>query len=101
MERDADDARVDAALSVEILEGESELLTTLLQEGVSEEAAAARPLAAPTPADVDVSRRVVGQWRAFVAERKGVLLLRLFKELPDLFTERMRSSGWSPSTAPC
>jgi hypothetical protein len=71
---------------------EAYLLNALLQEGGSEEvgeagvaAAAARPLAARFPGNVDVARRVVERWRAFVAERKGVLLLRLIEELPDLF----------------
>ena len=36
-----------------------------------------------------VARRVVAQWRVFVAERKGVLLLRLLEELPDLFQQEV------------
>jgi hypothetical protein len=36
-------------------------------------------------ADVDVARRVVSRWRAFVAKRKRVLLLRLLQELPEVF----------------
>ena len=66
-------------------------LNPLLQEGASVEvdksgvaAAAARHFEARFPRDVYVARRVVARWRAFVAERKGVLLLRLPEELPDL-----------------
>ena len=92
MKRGVDDAHLDAALNPALLEGEgaSELNNTLLQEGgrgeawEADAAAAAAPLAATPLADVDVARRVVGRWRAFVAERKGVLLLRLLV-LPDLF----------------
>jgi hypothetical protein len=51
-------------------------------------AAAARPLPFSRPADADVARRVVARWRAFVAERKGVLLLR-FLALPDLFQQEV------------
>ena len=52
-------------------------------------AVAARPLAAPAPSsDVDVARRVVARWRALVAERKGVLLLRLLA-LPDLIEQEV------------
>ena len=93
MERGGDAGR-DAALNPALLEeeeGASERIT-LLQEGGNEEAeeadtavAADGPLAAPPPADVDVARRVVTRWRAFVVERKGVLLIRLLQELPDLF----------------
>ena len=36
-----------------------------------------------------VARRVVARWRAFVAERKGVLLRRLLEELPYLFFEEV------------
>jgi len=35
---------------------------------------------------VGIARRVVARWRALVAERKGVLLLRLLA-LPDLFEQ--------------
>jgi hypothetical protein len=38
--------------------------------------------------DADVARRVVARWRAVVAERKGVFLLRLL-ELSDLFNEEV------------
>ena len=78
---------------------------TLLQEGGRGEAgeadtaaaaaaaaavavAAARPLAATPLADVDFARRVVARWRAFVAERKAELLLRLLA-LPDLFEQEV------------
>ena len=37
------------------------------------------------PVEVGSARRVVARWRAFVAGRKGALLLRLIQELPDLF----------------
>ena len=72
----------------------AQVLNTLLQEGrkrgeeeADAAATAARHLAAPPPAHVDVARRVVAKWRTFVAERKRVLLLRLLEELPDLFFE--------------
>ena len=38
---------------------------------------------------MDVTRLVVARWQAFVAERKGVLLIRLLEELPDLFFEEV------------
>ena len=69
---------------------------SLLHEGVGGEAeeadavattAAARPLTATRRADVYVARRVVARWRAFVAERKGVLLFRLLDRQRDLFFE--------------
>jgi len=92
--RGDDDAQLDAALNPALLEVEASELNTLLQEEGCEEAAeadataaasaAARPFTATLPADVDVARRVVARWRAFVAERKGVMLLRLLA-LPDLF----------------
>jgi hypothetical protein len=92
METGADNAHLAAALTAALLEGASELNPLLQEEGGSEEveeadaaAAAARPLAAIPPRDEDVVRRVVARWRAFVAERKGLLLLRLLEELPNLF----------------
>ena len=93
MEREAADATLNPAL----LEAEAPALNTLLQEGGSEEAgeadaalaAAARPLAAPPPADVDVTRRVVARWRAFVAERKACPLLDLRQAVPDLFEQEV------------
>ena len=99
MKREADDAHLDAALNPDLLEGASEL-NTLLQEGggsgeageadaAAAAAGAARPLAAKPLANVDVARRVVPLWRSFVAERKGVMLLRLL-ELPDLFEEVLK-----------
>ena len=97
MKRQADDAHLDAALNPALLEVEASEHNTLLQEGGGEEseeadaaaAAAARPPTATTPANVHVARRVVARWRAFVAERKVVLLLRLLRELPDLFVEEV------------
>ena len=51
-------------------------------------AAACRSLAAtdtPSSYVVVVAQRVVARWRALVAAQKGVVLLRLLEELPDLF----------------
>jgi len=79
-ERGADDAHLDAALNPAVLVREGALyLNTLLQEGGGAEAeeaaaaAAALPLAAPSPADVDVAWRVVARcvvarWRVFEGE---------------------------------
>jgi len=69
-------------------------LNTLLQAGAGVEAdavaSAAHPLLVVTHPDVvQVARRVVARWRAFVAERKGVLLLRLLHELPEVFFEEV------------
>ena len=52
---------------------------------------AAAPLAAISPADVDVARRVVARWRAFVAEReeRRCPLLDLCQALPDLFKKEV------------
>ena len=64
----------------------SELNTLLQEEGCEEEEeadaaeVAALPVAMTLPADVEVARRVFARWRAFVAERKGVLLRRLLEE---------------------
>jgi len=114
MERTAVDARLTAALNPAILErqreGASALNNTLLQDRRGEDAeeagtaaAGARPLPArplaarplaesllarTTPADTGVARRVVARWRAFVAERKGLMLLRLLA-LPDLFQQEV------------
>jgi hypothetical protein len=79
----------DAALKLAILEVEAPELERLLQKGGSEEveepaaeamAAAAGALAVPPPADVDVARRVVARWRAFVAQRKACPVLDLFEQ---------------------
>jgi len=95
MMRGADGAHLDAALNPALLEDASELNTLPQEEGGEEAdevgtaaAAAARPLAATTPADTNVARRVVARWRALVAERKGVLLLRLLA-LPDLIEQEV------------
>ena len=102
MERGVRDAHVDASLNSVLVEDhlEASEFNTLVQEApegrVSEEAeeadaaaVAAAPLATLPPADMCVARRVVARWRAFVAERKGVLLLRVLQELPDLFFEEV------------
>jgi hypothetical protein len=99
IERAGDDAHFDdAALNPALLEEASELPTLFQDTGREVEAeeadaaataaaAADRPPAAPTPADVgvDVARRVVARWRAFVAQRKACPLLDLLQALPDLF----------------
>jgi len=95
MERGADNAHLGSELDPVLLERASEL-NRCSTRGEAEEAGAAvasavaaRPLAAPAPSsDVDVARRVVARWRALVAERKGVLLLRLLA-LPDLFGQEV------------
>jgi hypothetical protein len=102
MEQGHADAHLDAALNPALLEGASGLNNTLLQEGGSGQAAeadaaatAAAAVAATHPilvsyvVEVDVARFVVARWRAFVAERKGLLLLLLLDELPDLFFEEV------------
>ena len=96
MERGGDDAHLHAALNPALLEGAWSELNTLLQEGGREEvdeadaaAATARALAATPSTEADIMRRVVARWRAFMAERKGALLLRLLEELPDLFVEEV------------
>ena len=93
MERGAADAHRDAALNPTLVEVDE--LIMLPQEGGNEEAeetdaaaAAARPLAATPSAGVDAARRVVARWRVFVAERKGMTLLRLLA-LPDLFQQEV------------
>ena len=101
-QRGPDDAHLDAAQNPAIMEGEgaSELDNTLLRERGKGEAGGAHvaaqaappaaaameacPLAAAPLSDAVVARRVVARWRAFVAERKGVLLVGLLG-LPDLF----------------
>jgi hypothetical protein len=98
MERGAGGAHYGATLNPLLLEEASEL-NTLLQEGPDgggEEAgetdaaaaAAARPLAAITHVGEGVARCVVARWRALVAVRKGVTLLRLLA-LPDLFEQEV------------
>ena len=101
MEKGGDDARLDAALNRALLEGKaaSELNNDmLLQEADADAAeaaaaavAAAAPFAATTPASVDVARRIVARWRAFVAERKErrCPLLDLCQALPDLFNKEV------------
>jgi len=99
MQRAADDAHLRVALNPalpkEEEEGASEL-DKLLEEGGGEEAgeadaaaAAARPLTATPSADVDVARRGVARWRAFVAERKACPLLVLREDVPDLFEQEV------------
>ena len=86
---------LDSSLNPALLEEASEL-NTLLQEMGGEEAdeadaaaAAARPLAATSPADVDVARRLVARWRAFVAERNTCRLLDLIQAMPDFFKKEV------------
>ena len=97
LEEDGQVAHLHVETNADIQEASSEL-NTLLHDGEGEEAeeadaaataAAARPLSATPPADVDVAKRVISRWRAFVAERKGALLLRLLEELRDLFFEEV------------
>jgi hypothetical protein len=96
MERGGDDAHLHAALNPALLEGASSELNTLLQEGGPAEAeeadipaAAARALAAPPPANVDIMRRVVARWRAFVATRRACPLLDLCQAQPDFFKKEV------------
>ena len=98
MEREADDAHLHSALNPALLEEEASELNTLLKEGDNEEveeAAAAttaaedRSLVAASPADVDVARRVVARWRAFVVKRTACPLLDLLQALPDLFEQEV------------
>ena len=96
MEREADDARLDAAMNpaLHLEGGAASELNTLLQEGGSEEAeeaddAAVRALAAPPPAEVYVAQRVVARWRALMAERKACPLLDMHEALPDLFEQEV------------
>ena len=101
IERGGDDTHLDAALNPAPAPlGEASALNnnTLLQVRGGEEAeeadaaaaaaaaTPARPLTVPQdPANVVVARRVVSQWRAYVAGRKACPLLDLLQRHPDLF----------------
>ena len=105
MERGGDDTHLGAELTPAPapLEEASELNNnTLLEEGGGEEAeeadaaaaaaaaaVAARPLAELPSADVDVARRVVSRWRAYVTGRTACPLLDLLQRHPDFFSEEV------------
>jgi hypothetical protein len=102
MERGAEDAHLDDAALNRVLvqeeeeeeeeeeEVEASELNTLLQEGAgrgqAEEGQGGQ--GGQGGQAEDVARRVVARWRALVAERKGVMLLRLLA-LPDLFQQEV------------
>jgi hypothetical protein len=73
-------------------------LNTALQEARTVANFKRSPLwAATSPANLGAARkrlwvatRVLARWRALVAARKGVLLLRLLDEQPDLFREVLK-----------
>ena len=97
MERGGDNAHRGAAVNPALEEGEASELNSLHQEGGREEAgepdaaavaAVSRPLAVTPPVDAHVARGVIARWRAFVAERKGLFLLRLLA-LPDLLEQEV------------
>jgi len=93
----ADDIHLDVALDPGApVEVEVSELNTPRQEGERKEAdeadapaAAARPLAAKPSTSLDVARRVVARWRAFVAERNTCPLLDVCQAVPDLFEQEV------------